>query len=78
MPGIHPVVGIEANGASIHQPEFTAAAAGPSADKAVTEGAVMLARTVVALAQAPDERARVLRKMADRAAVRQQVKAGRG
>ena len=78
MPGIHPVVGIEANGASIHQPEFTAAAAGPSADKAVTEGAIMLARTVVALAQAPDERARVLQTMADRAAVQHQVKAGRG
>ena len=78
MPGIHPVVGIEANGASIHQPEFTVAAAGPSADRAVTEGAIMLARTVVALAQAPDERVRVLQKMADRAAVQQQVKAGRG
>ncbi|CAM5294522.1 M20 family metallopeptidase [Mycolicibacterium aubagnense] len=78
MPGIHPVVGIEANGASIHQPEFTAAAAGPSADQAVTEGATMLARTVVALAQDPDERARVMAKMADRAAVQREVKAGRG
>src|ERR1700716_4192976 len=28
MPGIHPIVGIEANGASIHQPAFTVAAAG--------------------------------------------------
>ncbi|MDR3664682.1 MAG: M20 family metallopeptidase [Mycobacterium sp.] len=79
MPGIHPVVGIEANGASIHQPEFTVAAAGPSADQAVIEGAMMLARTVVALAQAPDERARVMQQMvdADRGSVLQRVKAGR-
>lgn len=60
MPGIHPVIGVDAGGASIHQPEFTAAAAGPSADRAVVEGAIMLARTVVALAQNPSERDRVL------------------
>jgi hypothetical protein len=60
MPGIHPIVGIEANGASIHQPAFTAAAAGPSADKAVIEGAIMLARTVVSLAETQPERDRVL------------------
>jgi metal-dependent amidase/aminoacylase/carboxypeptidase family protein len=59
MPGIHPVVGVDAGGASIHQPEFTTAAAGPSADKAVVEGAIMLARTVVALAQNATERDRV-------------------
>ena len=47
MPGIHPIVGIDADGASVHQPAFAAAAAGPSADKAVIEGAIMLARTVV-------------------------------
>jgi metal-dependent amidase/aminoacylase/carboxypeptidase family protein len=67
MPGIHPIVGIEANGASIHQPAFTAAAAGPSADKAVVEGAIMLARTVVGLAETPAERDRVLELQARRA-----------
>jgi amidohydrolase len=67
MPGIHPIVGIEANGASIHQPAFTAAAAGPSADKAVVEGAIMLARTVVRLAETPTERDRVLELQARRA-----------
>jgi amidohydrolase len=67
MPGIHPVVGIDADGASIHQPGFAAAAAGPSADKAVIEGAVMLARTVVELAQTPTERDRVQRLKAERA-----------
>ncbi|MCX2933633.1 M20 family metallopeptidase [Mycobacterium sp. CVI_P3] len=60
LPGIHPVVGIESGGAVIHQPGFTTAAAGPSGDRAVTEGAVMLARTVVRLAQTAVERDRVL------------------
>ncbi len=60
LPGIHPMVAVDAGGASLHQPDFTAAAAGPSADRAVIEGAIMLARTVVRLAQAPDERDRVL------------------
>jgi amidohydrolase len=64
LPGIHPVVGVDAGGASIHQPEFAAAAAGPSADKAVIEGAIMLARTVVELAQTPAERDRVLARLA--------------
>jgi metal-dependent amidase/aminoacylase/carboxypeptidase family protein len=68
MPGIHPIVGIESNGASIHQPAFAAAAAGPSADKAVVEGAIMLARTVVSLAETPAERDRVLERQARRAA----------
>jgi amidohydrolase len=68
MPGIHPIVGIEANGASVHQPGFTEAAAGPSADKAVVEGAIMLARTVVALAETPAERDRVQQLQARRAA----------
>ncbi|HKV17690.1 MAG TPA: hypothetical protein VJR50_01565, partial [Mycobacterium sp.] len=60
MPGIHPVVGVDAGGASVHQPGFAAAAAGPSGDKAVVDGAIMLARTVVALAENAEERDRVL------------------
>jgi amidohydrolase len=68
LPGIHPIVGIDAGGASVHQPGFAAAAAGPSADKAVVEGAIMLARTVVSLAQTPAERARVLAAAARRVA----------
>jgi len=67
MPGIHPIVGIDANGASVHQPAFAAAAAGPSADRAVVEGAIMLARTVVSLAETPAERDRVLDQLARRA-----------
>jgi amidohydrolase len=67
MPGIHPIVGIDAEGASVHQPAFTAAAAGPSADRAVVEGAIMLARTVVSLAETPSERDRVMELLARRA-----------
>jgi amidohydrolase len=66
MPGIHPIVGIDANGASVHQPGFATAAASPSADKAVVEGAIMLARTVVSLASTPWERDRVLKLQAER------------
>jgi amidohydrolase len=67
MPGIHPIVGIDADGASVHQPAFAAAAAGPSADTAVVDGAIMLARTVVGLAETPAERDRVLELHARRA-----------
>jgi amidohydrolase len=67
MPGIHPIVGIDAEGASVHQPAFTAAAAGHSADRAVVEGAIMLARTVVSLAETPSERDRVMELLARRA-----------
>ncbi|TRW79793.1 M20 family metallopeptidase [Mycolicibacterium sp. 018/SC-01/001] len=68
MPGIHPVIGIDAGGASIHQPEFAAAAVGESADTAVVDGAIMLARTVVALATDAGERDRVLELRQRRAA----------
>ena len=60
LPGIHPVIGVDAGGATVHQRAFAAAAAGPSADRAVVDGAIMLARTVVHLAQTPAERDRVM------------------
>jgi hypothetical protein len=68
MPGIHPVVGVDAEGASVHQPGFATAAASASGDKAVVEGAIMLARTVVALAETPSERDRVRESQARRVA----------
>lgn len=68
MPGIHPVVAVDAGGASVHQPGFTTAAASPSGDKAVIDGAIMLARTVVALAETPAERDRVIALHAEREA----------
>ena len=60
MPGIHPIVGMDAGGAFLHQPAFAAAAVSPSGDTAVTDGAIMLARTVVRLAQTPEQRDRVV------------------
>jgi amidohydrolase len=68
LPGIHPMVAVDAGGASLHQPDFTAAAATPSADQAVVDGAIMLARTVVRLAESPEQRDRVLAAQAQRAA----------
>src|SRR6201997_4805719 len=68
LPGIHPMVAVDAGGASLHQPEFTAAAVGATADKAVIDVAIMLARTVVRLAESPGERDRVLQARAARAA----------
>jgi hypothetical protein len=50
----------------VHQPAFTEAAAGASADTAVIEGAIMLARTVVRLAETPTERDRMLELQARR------------
>ncbi len=67
MPGIHPLVAVDAGGASLHQPAFTAAAAGPSADRAVIDGAIMLARTVVCLAESVEQRDRLLTALAQRA-----------
>ncbi|MBV9515654.1 MAG: M20 family metallopeptidase [Mycobacteriaceae bacterium] len=67
IPGIHPIVSVEAGGASLHQPEFTAAAASESADEAVIDGSIMLARTVIRLAETLPERERVLRAQVERA-----------
>ncbi|EFD79026.1 hydrolase [Mycobacterium tuberculosis T85] len=68
LPGIHPVIGLDAGAATVHQRAFTVASAGASADRAVVDGAIMLARTVVRLAQTPDERDRVLAAQQRRAA----------
>ena len=60
VPTIHPMLGIETEGAVNHQPGFAAAAARPSADRAMLDGAVAMARTVVAVALDADSRARLL------------------
>jgi amidohydrolase len=60
MPTIHPMLAIEADGAVNHQPEFTAACIRASADQAVRDGAVAMARTAVAAAEDPTLRARLL------------------
>jgi len=60
MPTIHPMMEIEARGASNHQPEFTAACITESADRAVRDGALAMALTVVDLAGTPAVRDRLL------------------
>jgi amidohydrolase len=60
MPTIHPMLGIESGGAVNHQPEFTAAAVRPAADRAVLDGALAMARTVVAAALDDDVRTQLV------------------
>lgn len=60
VPGIHPVVGLDSGGAVTHQPEFAAAAVTESADRAVLDGAIALARTTIRAALDEDQRARLL------------------
>jgi amidohydrolase len=60
MPAIHPLMQIEAGGASNHQPEFTAACVTESADRAVRDGALAMAMTVADLATTAGVRARLL------------------
>jgi amidohydrolase len=51
MPSIHPCIAIESGGATIHQPDFAAAAINASADRAVREGALGMAWTAIDAAQ---------------------------
>lgn len=66
IPGIHPVIGIDAGGAVTHQPEFAAASVNASADRAVIDGAVALARTAVAVARDEEHRDRLLQRLLQR------------
>jgi amidohydrolase len=60
VPTIHPLVGIDAAGAVNHQPEFAAACITPSADTAVSDGALSMAWTVIDAAQPGSLRDRLL------------------
>ena len=53
MPSIHPCIAIDTDGAVNHQPEFAQAAVNASADRAVTEGALAMAWTVIDAATGP-------------------------
>jgi metal-dependent amidase/aminoacylase/carboxypeptidase family protein len=66
IPGIHPVIGIEANGAVTHQREFAAACVTPSADLAVADGARALARTAIQVAGDQLHRDRLLERSIQR------------
>jgi amidohydrolase len=60
VPTIHPMVAIESGGAVNHQAEFAGACVRSSADRAVRDGALGMARTVAAAASDPEVRARLL------------------
>jgi amidohydrolase len=59
IPSIHPMLGLDSFPAVNHQPEFTAAAGGAIADRAVLDGATAMAWTVIDLASSDDERSRL-------------------
>jgi hypothetical protein len=60
VPTIHPLVGIASAGAVNHQPEFAAACVTESADKALHDGAVAMAWTVIDAASPGPLRERLL------------------
>lgn len=60
IPTIHPMVDIEPGGAVNHQPEFTAACVTPSADRALRDGAIAMARVAVDAATDEQLRARLM------------------
>ena len=59
VPAIHPLIGIETSALN-HQPEFAPACAGPSADRAVLDGATALAWTAIDASRSPATRDRLL------------------
>ena len=60
VPSIHPMIGIESLPAVNHQPEFTAQCATPVADKAVMDGAIAMAWTVIDAAADEQLRTRLM------------------
>lgn len=60
IPAIHPMLGIDSLPAVNHQPEFAAACATAVADRAVLEGGLAMALTVIDLATDPDQVSRLL------------------
>lgn len=60
VPTIHPLVGLESKGAVIHEPAFAEAAVGPDAERAVLDGAVLMAWTAIDAATDPVLRAHLL------------------
>lgn len=67
LPAIHPTIAIDCGDAVTHQPEFAAASATPSADRAVLDGALAMAWTAVAAAGDGAQRSRLLAGVASRA-----------
>ncbi len=63
VPSIHPAIAIDSGGAVNHQPEFAAACVGPSADRALGDAAVAMARTTAAAAASDEQRERLLARL---------------
>jgi metal-dependent amidase/aminoacylase/carboxypeptidase family protein len=60
MPAIHPMLAIDTDGAVNHQPEFAAACVNASADRAVLDGGLAMARTAAVAASDPSMRTQLL------------------
>jgi amidohydrolase len=60
VPSIHPLIGLDAGGAVIHEPAFARAAISPSAEQAVVDGALAMAWTAIDAALDPGLRAHLL------------------
>jgi amidohydrolase len=60
VPSIHPLLSIDSLPAVNHQPEFTRAAASSAADRAMRDGAIGMAGTIVAMATNEALRARLM------------------
>lgn len=60
IPAIHPMLGIDCGDSVNHQPEFAAHCAEPSADRALLDGGLSMAWTMIDLATMADERARLV------------------
>lgn len=56
LPAIHPFLGLDSGGAMVHEPAFADAAAGPSAELAVRDGALSMAFTAIDAATDPELR----------------------
>jgi metal-dependent amidase/aminoacylase/carboxypeptidase family protein len=60
MPAIHPMIGVNSLPAVNHQPEFAAHGVTPDGDKAITDGAIAMAWTIIDAAMDEKVRQRLL------------------
>jgi len=60
VPSIHPAIGIDSLAAANHQPEFTAHCVTPAAERALVDGAIALAWTIIDVARDSRLRTRLL------------------
>ncbi|WP_328470500.1 hypothetical protein [Streptomyces sp. NBC_00448] len=68
VPTIHPSLGYDCGDTIMHNPEFTRYGTSAAADRAVLDGGLVMAWTVIALAADTGQRARLLDRLASRAA----------